>query len=319
MTPALDPCRLDPVASLNRARLGGRDARDLLSAPALARLVAAAGLRPDGPLRPYLDRCLAGGVPAAAVVAEEFGSRLGRLLAALRAGDRSVKPEWDPTWWDRWAGTTTVWLGGGLCAGRVGALVADRAGALVGPGCRVAVAPDPADLALLGAAHLAARTDGPALVLDFGHTLVKRAVAGYSGGRLASLRPLEAVPAPAEDTEGGPLAEAVAEIVAAAWADAGRPPGPVVAAMAAYITDGQPVRVPLGTYTRLADVTADVPGWLAGRLRALVGADLPVALVHDGTAAAQAVPPDPHAAVVLLGSSIAVGYPHHCPALGRPA
>jgi len=38
--------------------------------------------------------------------------------------------------------------------------------------------------------------------------------------------------------------------------------------------------------------------------------------VHDGTAAAQAVPPDPHAAVVLLGTSIGVGFPHTCPDLG---
>jgi hypothetical protein len=100
--------------------------------------------------------------------------------------------------------------------------------------------------------------------------------------------------------------------VATAWADAGMPPGPAVAAMAAYVKDGQPVRVPLGTYTRLADV----PGRLAARLRDLVGTELPLVLVHDGTAAAQAVPPDPHAAVVLLGTSIGVGFPHTCPDLG---
>jgi hypothetical protein len=146
-------------------------------------------------------------------------------------------------------------------------------------------------------------------VLDFGHTLVKRAVAGYAAGRLAGLRRLPAAPAAPADTPGGPLAEAVAATIAAAWADADRPPGPVVAAMASYIKDGQPVRVPLGTYTRLADVSADVQGWLAGRLRVLLGVDLPVALLHDGTAAALAVPPDPHAVVVLLGSSIGVGFP----------
>jgi hypothetical protein len=307
---------LDPVASINRARLDGQDARDLLSAPALAGLAAAAGLRPDGPLRSYLDRCLAEEDPAAVEVATEFGTRLGRLLAALRAGDRSLKPDWDGTWWDRWTGTSTVWLGGGLCAGPFGALVAARAAELVGPGCRVTVAPDPTDLPLVGAAQVATRPSGPALVLDFGHTLVKRAVAEYAGGRLESLLRLPAAPAPPADTPGGPLAEAVAEIVAAAWADAGRPPGPVVAAMASYIKDGQPVRVPLGTYTRLADVSTDVQGWLATRLRDLVGAGLPVVLVHDGTAAAQAVPADPHAVVVLLGSSIGVGFPQRCPDLG---
>jgi hypothetical protein len=313
--PVLDPCRLDPVASLNRARLDGRDARGLLSAPALAGLVEEAGLRPDGPLRSYLDRCLADELPVAHAVAAEFGTRLGRLLAALRAGDRAVKPEWDDTWWDRWAGTTTVWLGGGLGAGAFGALVAARAAELVGPRCRVVVAPDPTDLPLVGAARLAARPDGSALVLDFGHTLVKRAVAGYADGRLVSLRRLGPVPAAPEDTPGGPLADAVAATVAEAWADAGRPPGPVVVAMAAYVKDGRPVRVPLGTYTRLADV----PGRLPARLHELVGTELPLVLVHDGTAAAQAVPPDQHAAVVLLGTSIGVGYPHPCPDLAARA
>ena len=140
-------------------------------------------------------------------------------------------------------------------------------------------------------------------------------MAGYEGGRLASLRRLRPAPRRAEDTPGGPLADAVAATVAGAWSDAGRPPGPVVAAMAAYVKDGRPVRVPLGTYTRLADV----PGRLqAPRLRDLLGTDLPLVLVHDGTAAAQAVPPDPHAAVVLLGTSIGVGFPQACPDLRRP-
>ena len=78
--PPLDPCRLDPAASLNRARLDGRDARGLLSAPALRGLAEAAGLRPDGPLRSYLDRCLADGVPAAVEVAAEFGTRMRGLM-----------------------------------------------------------------------------------------------------------------------------------------------------------------------------------------------------------------------------------------------
>jgi hypothetical protein len=309
---ALDPCRLDPVASINRAVLGGRPARELLSAPALARLAADAGLRPDGPVRSYLDRRLAAGDPAAAAVAAEFGRRLGTLLAALRAGERAVRPEWeDASWWDRWAAATTVWLGGGLSGGPFGALVAGRAGALVGPGCRLAVPPDPADLPLLGAARAARPADGPAVVLDFGHTWVKRAVARWDG---AGLHRLGTVSAPPEDAAGPEVAESVAATVAAARAAGGDPGGPVVAAMAAYVKDGQPVRVPLGTYTRLADV----PGRLPTRLRDLLGTDLPLVLVHDGTAAAQAVPADPHAAVVLLGTSIGVGFPHSCPDLGAP-
>lgn len=301
----LEPCRLSPLASINRAVLGGRSARDLLAAPALAVLAAEAGLRPAGPIRSFLDRRLADGDPAAAAVAAEFGRRLGTLLAALRAGERAVRPEWEhPSWWDRWAAATTVRLGGGLAGGPFGALVAARAGALTGPGCRVTVEPDPAGLPLLGAARTSRRRSGPALVLDFGHSWVKRAVAGWDGGTLTGLRRLEPVPAPAGDAAGPEVAASVAATLTAARAEAGDPPGPVVAAMAAYVLDGQPVRTPLGTYARLADVSADVPGWLAAR------AGVPVTLLHDGTAAAHAVPPDPRSVVVLLGSTLGVGFPH---------
>ncbi|HEY6745101.1 MAG TPA: ROK family protein [Mycobacteriales bacterium] len=309
----LEPCRVSPVASINRAALGGRAARDLLGAPGLTALAAEAGLHPDGPVRSYLDRRLDVGDPAAEQVAAEYGRRLGTLLAALRAGERAVRPEWEhPSWWARWAAATTVWLGGGLAGGPFGALVAGRAGAEVGPGCRVVVAPDPADLPLLGAAYTSRRPHGPALVLDFGHSWVKRAVAGWDGGTLTGLRRLASVPAPGQDADGPEVAADVARILTGARAEAGDPAGPVVAAMAAYVLDGQPVRTPLGTYARLADVSADVPGWLAART------GVPVTLLHDGTAAAHALPPDPHAIVVLLGTSLGVGFPHPHQGAGHP-
>ena len=146
-------------------------------------------------------------------------------------------------------------------------------------------------------------------MLDFGHSWVKRAVAGYDKGQLVSLRLLAPVPAPHADAAGEALASSVAATVAAARAEAGGPGPPVVAAMAAYVRDGQPVRTELGTYTRLAGVSDDVPGWLSAR------AGVRVVLVHDGTAAAHALPPDPASVVVLLGTTLGVGYPHPCPGL----
>ena len=78
--PPLDPCRLDPAASLTGPGWTGRTRAACSPRPRLHRLAVTAGLRPDGPLRSYLDRCLADGVPAAVEVATEFGTRLGRLL-----------------------------------------------------------------------------------------------------------------------------------------------------------------------------------------------------------------------------------------------
>jgi hypothetical protein len=293
----LEPCRLDPLASINRVRLDGREARELLSAPGLRALARARGLEPAGPLRSFLDAD-----PGGPAVAAEFGGRLGRLLALLRSGERSARPEWGPSWWERWAAADTVWLGGGLAGGPFGRAVAARAAEVAGG--RVEVAPDAEDLPLVGAARLAGgpgAAAGTRVVLDFGHTWVKRAL--VRGGELTRLNP---VPAPPEDATGPEVAAAVAAALSEAWTGAGRPPGPVVAAMAAYVVDGQPVRTPLGTYARLADVTPDVPRRLAARV------GVPVELVHDGTAAAHAVPPDPRSVVVLLGTSLGVGFPHRC-------
>jgi hypothetical protein len=302
--PPLDPCRLSDVASINRAMVGDRAARDLLSAPALARL---AGLPAGRGVRSTLDRALSTRDPAAEAVAAEFGRRLGDLLAALRGGDRDLRPEWDDSWWDRWAGTTTVWLGGGLAGGPFGARVAAVAETRLATGCRVVVADQPEDLPLVGAARLA---PPGGLVLDFGHTLVKRAVAGPTpAGIAAVLRRLAPVSAPREDATGADVAAAVADIIGAAREEAGDPEGPVVASMAAYVIDGLPVRTRLGLYTRMADLGPGLPHRIAER------AGVPIRLVHDGTAAAQAVPPDPHAVVVLLGTSLGVGYPPDCPGL----
>ncbi|HST65331.1 MAG TPA: hypothetical protein VLM05_09100, partial [Mycobacteriales bacterium] len=233
---ALEPGRLSPLASINRAVLDGRAARDVLGAPGLVALAAAAGLHPDGPVRSYLDRRLAAGDPAAERVAAGYGARLGTLLAALRSGDRAVRPEWEhPSWWQRWAAATTIRLGGGLAGGPFGALVAARAAQSAG--CRVVVEPAPADLPLRGAARISRRRHGPAVVLDFGHTWVKRAIADWDGLTLTGLRRLDPVPAPPEDAAGPAVAAAVAGTLAAARAEAGDPPGPVVAAMAAYVID----------------------------------------------------------------------------------
>jgi hypothetical protein len=297
---SLDPCRLDPVASINRVRLGPDEARHLLSARALHALAVECGLRPDGPVRAYLDAVAAEAAtaPAFAAVVQRFASRLTELLTVLRSRLRSARPEWDDTWWDRWAGVTTVWLGGGLAGGAFGAALAERCTI---EGGRVEVAPDAAELPLVGAAALGRRSGRPALVLDFGHTSVKRAVVDRD-----SLRRLPPLLAPADDLPGAMVADRMVDVLRTSHDEAGRPAGPVVCAVASYTDGGQPVRTPLGTYARLADVSQDVQSWLGERLGTAV------VLEHDGTAAARAVPADPRAVVVLLGTSLGVGFPDPC-------
>ena len=332
----LDPCHLTPAASLNRVPLQAPDgeivkAFDLLSAAALAELVR----REAGPLglpavaaSPRdLPTCLESPDPgvreAAEGIAEEYGSRLGMLLGTLRSGDgasRAARPEWDDSYWDRWARTTTVVLGGGLVCGSFGRRVADKAR---GAGCRVTVAAHPDSLPLIGAARGVGAGSRAAAVLDLGHSWVKRAVAHYDDGVLVSLQRLPPVPAPANPAAPGSVDEVgrqLAMLVAATWAEAsGRGPvsARIVGSVAAYLLAGQPVPAQLGTYAELATLSGNLARWLSAAAGARLRTPVSVELVHDGTAAAHAVPPDDRTAVVMLGTALGVGYPHPCAAL-RP-
>ena len=384
----LDPCRLTPAASLNRVPLSaaspgavaaGIDREDrafaYLSPAALAAMVervlpgAAAGHSPSL----ALEECLRSPDPrvrrAAVRIAEEYGARVGVLVATLVGGsprDRAARPEWDGDYWARWAATTTVWLGGGLVAGRLGVRAAARATAILEAagvaGCRVAVAAHADALPLIGAARAAAAVaagtapppgtappagtapppppggagfdraarpaggaggpDSAAVVVDLGHTWVKRAVAVHDrGGVLISLDRLPSVPAPPNPADTGSvtaLAESVADIVAGTWAGGarrGRLAPVVVASMAAYVHDGQPVPAQPGTYAALRAVSPNLARWMSAAVSGRLGTPVTVVLVHDGTAAAHAVPPDPRGAVIVLGTALGVGYPHPCPGL----
>jgi hypothetical protein len=352
MSGRLDPARLTPAASLNRVRfvettglalppdLLGRTAHELLSARALADLVRrhADVLGPGGvsdtDALAVLDRSLVDGPPAAQdaveAVARRFGERLGWLLAVLRRGDdahRAARSDWDDTYWRHWAGLSTVYLGGGLVSGRLGPrLVEHAARTLAATGstdCAIRLAPWPAHLPLIGAARVApASSASTAVVLDFGHSFVKRASARYEDGALAALRLLPPRPArwteiapgtdpTADDTRrlGDFLVATVAEAWRAARNDTGGVSPTVVASLASYLRDGQPLARQGGAYAYLLGLSDNLAGWLGERVSRAVGRPLAVSLLHDGTAAASALAGEAQAAVITLGTSLGVGFP----------
>jgi len=349
----LDPCHLTPAASLNRALLAWDDsatgpatdvtANSLLSAAALGEMITRfrSILRIDsanGALADELNVCLdSPDEPIQAVaerIATSYGYRLGRLLAMLRSGDpasRAARVDWDDSYWDHWATISRVCLGGGLASGRLGELIAKSAEAVLsrsasGSSCAVAVAAYAPLLPLIGAARSVPDGAGSALVLDIGHTKVRYAMADYQDGALISLRQLTSVRAPEADTSpsapGGALgvAKALADLVAAAFAGNARHPIPgdvIVAAIATYMDGGQPLPAPSGRYSQLRIISADLSQWLSQQVSQQLRRPVTVRLMHDGSSAARAIPADPGTAVIMLGTSLGVGYP--CPGLAlRP-
>lgn len=321
MSDGLDPTRLTPVASLNRVRfvatpylalpadMPGRTAFELLSARALADLARQHG-------------------DATETVTRRFGERLGWLIATLRRGDapsRAARSDWDASYWQQWAGISTVYVGGGIGGGALGPGLVEHASRTLGDvglaACVVRLAPWPAYLPLIGAARTAPESRS-ATVFDFGQSFVKRAVAHDENSTLAALQLLPRLPARWTDVPIGtePRAEqirflgdsmvaTIAETWRAARASDDGVSSTIVASLASYMRDGQPLARQGGAYAGLLALSENLEVWLAERVSGAVGRPLTIRLLHDGTAAAYAMAGEPCAAVITLGTALGVGFP----------
>ena len=354
-----DPLNLTTSASLNRARIvdlpgivpdpdvRGHAGYDLLSGDALSTAIAAHAteLGLDTAADPAellltFDPCLGTADPRIRAVANDlarqFGRSLGYLLLTLRRGDpinRDARHDWDAGAWAYWAAARTVWLGGGIASGRLGAHLRKHAfQVLQEDGAQtlaVQVAKHARLLPLIGAARsLPASSSGSpteaALVVDFGGTNIKCAIALYQQGALSALSSYPAVPTdtlttslPNESTAsaeaGQHLAERMADVIARSWRAASSTHMPlsphVVASIACYVRDGHPMAQPVGVYKELSELPLPAAEWLARLVSERVGHHLTVTLLHDGTAAARTYAGESHAAVIMLGTALGVGYP----------
>lgn len=282
---AFDPLWLQTPATLNRTRLAdlpggvrewvGRLAFELLSLAALRQLPAE-----DAPT--------------------VFGRRLGHLIATLRRGAQ-LEPhasDWRRAYLQHWSTVQEVWLGGGAAAGLGEGLVRSanaEARRLGTERVEVKLAPHAAVLPLIGAARSNASATDTAVVLDFGHTAIKRGIAHYANLSLARLDVLEPLPAPTE-RERAP--SAVAEAIDATLTGM-RASGEVVASVASYVNRDLTLADSHSVYALLRP---------SGRLR----------LGHDGTLAACGLQPNVEAAaVIMLGTALGVGFVPPPPSL-RP-
>ena len=324
-------------------------------AAAISAQAAALGLDPasnPSDLLPAFDRCLDAHDPAvratARALSRDFGRSLGYLLVMLHRGDpinRRARDDWDDAHWEYWASIRTVWLGGGIVSGRLGTSLREHAAAVLAEcGCSAPtlhLATYPAVLPLIGAARspptsATARSAEVAIVLDFGGTTIKRAHVTCTGGALTSLNILSPLPT-AQLTLGRPseppgatetayrFAEQMADIIAATWRATARPDLPqtpltphVVASLASYVRDGHPLLRQSGRYSDLCALPQPAARVLSRLLAERIGQEVAITLLHDGTAAARAYAGTPHAAVIMLGTALGVGFPPPSAAALRP-
>ncbi len=342
LTPAASLNRV-PLLGLDswEPGLADKTAYDLLSLQALTdELVQHAqelGLSSDPAERALLPhlfgRCFEAQEPSirasSEAIARRFGRRLGYLIKTLKRGqprDRQARPDWDDSYWHHWSDILQIRLGGGLAAGQLGQRLCAAAQAVIDEHvmttCRLQVATWPVLLPLIGCARSSPATDGTTLVFDFGQSFVKRASASYRDGKLLTLRLLPAIPVswdticPSSQTEreqAQSVAEYMSNVMAGAWQDAAQHgldhSTALIASIASYIIDNQPLARQGGPYALLRLLPDNAGDWIAVKSSGYVGRQLALSLLHDGTAAARTYAGEEHAVVIMLGTALGIGFP----------
>lgn len=282
-----DPADLFPEASLNRTvipdaapfppELRGARGFDLLGAGALS------------------------AIPATPTGVPEVGRRLAALIAALVARDgprdgRGLEPtRWRLAYLSHWSRVEEVWLGGGTAA-RFGPDIARAATRFLADyDARTVIRSHgyPGWLPLIGAARTMPDEHRDIIVLDLGHSWVKRGVAHFDADRgLCSLDVLRPVPVDVNRTARREVINFFDAVIDMSCSEYPAAAG-VRAAVAAYVTPHGVLEDPRSYYAALGTLPQH-----SGR----------ASLVHDGTAAAAAIESSVRAAVVTLGTAIGVGF-----------
>jgi hypothetical protein len=340
-----------PLRSLNAARVValpdelateegiGRRGVELVSGLGLGRELAGRaselGLDPESSqlLRDFAGCLTNRDVPASARalagdIALRLGRRLGCLLLMLSRGERAnraVRPDWGDEQWRFWAGVRRVVIGGGLLASAIGDVAVPAAQAVLDAHdaghVRLTRSPWGDRIALVGLARflpVAAEQRG---VLDFGQTSVKRGLARYRAGCLASLRVLPAQPGfcpslvelSTERAEIERQWEAMLDLTVDTAKEAGSRAGDIAEVsicLACYLQDGQPDPLEARScYGRLQALGPNLAELGGSRLADRLGSAVRFQLLDDGTAAALAVEPDETCVVLTIGTAIGVGFP----------
>lgn len=314
----------------------GRSGHELLSRQALVRLIQARlpalGLEgyPAEELPRGLNEILASiaepRLSAARAVADEFGRRLGYLVASVllsAQGLTSPMVGWEKAYLNHWRTRIQhIVLGGGLANGILGQRLCQTASqAMLACGLSqpsLSVAGYPSFLPLTGAARSILPGEWQAAALaDFGGSFAKRALAWYTeDGSLRSLQILPEVPIAHLTLEGksAELAQAMTGILADTIRQAGVEVSfapQVMCSVASYLKDGHPVQYAgrnMGIYSWLNALAEDLPAWFSERISAACGRQVRLEFAHDGDAAAAALAGQPGAAVIMLGSALGVGF-----------
>nr|WP_316615262.1 hypothetical protein [uncultured Ruminococcus sp.] len=263
----------------------------------------------------------------AARVVKEFGNRLGLLLLTLKKGEREnrlARADWDDTCWEYWRSLKTVILTGGLASSMLGRrfkesiqTIFDMAGEKP---YHIMLFDNGTYVGMMGLAQKLMKDDMTSLVLDFGHTGIKRAVIKKSGGEIGEFTAQESLPSlhmkshfandDEKRREAIELHRYIVNTIAASFRAAPNPTAlddTILISIANYTHNGL-LNSERGGYAKLCTINTDYAAVLEDDLSGELHRDIKVRLVHDSTASALYFADIDRSVCITLGTGFGVGF-----------
>ena len=280
----------------------------------------------------FLDRALVSNdiikKQMANLVINKFGKRLGLIFLALKTGlksNRDARPEWDDRHWDYWNNLETVVLVGGLASGMVGRrfkehvfYVFDKAN--VNP-YEIKLFDNGTYVGVLGASNALMRDNSVSLVLDLGHTNIKRCIVEKERQRIVSLNPIESLPTPYmrsafdDDKEKLDYALRLHKYLVNLISDTYKMKNTkntlgddIIVSIANYNSKGV-LNNRHGGYSKLSMLGDDYEKLLSEDISSELRKNVNIRLVHDGTANALYFKNIENSCCISLGTAFGIGFP----------
>ncbi len=263
----------------------------------------------------------------AARVVKQFGNRLGLLLLTLKKGEREnrlARDDWDDACWEYWRSLKTVILTGGLASSMLGRrfkediqTIFDMAGEKP---YHIMLFDNGTYVGVMGLAQKLMKDDMTSLVLDMGHTGIKRAVVKKRGGEIAEFTVQESLPSlhmkshfdndDEKRREAIELHRYIVNTIASSFRAASDPAAlddTILISIANYTHNGM-LNGERGGYAKLCTINADYAAVLEDDLSGELHRDIKVRLVHDSTASALYFADIDRSVCITLGTGFGVGF-----------
>jgi hypothetical protein len=288
-----------------------------------------------------LDEKIDEGNEEAIRIARKYGSRLGMFFLVLKTGlyeNRAAREDWDDEHWEYWANIDTVYLAGGLAAGRMGEymfmVVKEMFEKANVPMYNIVRNTNSSEMGAKGCLTVLEDDNDVHILFDFGQTKIKRLIAvrryykdneedtaddsfdkEYTLIKLPSIKSInmdwyvEDVKERRRQAE--ELHKYIVENIVNTYNEAlqyGDIRWEIIISIASYVKEGR-INSDRSGYAKLCMLSPNYAGYLANVLEDRLNRKIIIKLVHDGTAAALYYKGAKNSVCITVGTAFGVGFP----------